>query len=384
METAVDAIITIDEAGRIESANPATEALFGYSAAELLGNSVNMLMAGGDASAHDRHMARYRGGGEAHIIGIGREVTARRKDGSTFPVHLAVGEMTEGGRRMFTGMMRDLSDLRRAEGEAARQRAKAHEELRLREAEQRHSEALLAAEREARRVKDEFLAMISHELRTPLTAVLGYLELAIADVADPGVRELLEVAERNGRRMHALVRDVLLLARAGAGRLELEVRSVELGELVRQALIAARPAAAAKGVALEDEILADATVQADPARIAQVLDNLISNAIKFSPDGGSVRVGLRTRSARARITVADEGPGIPADQRVQLFEAFYRAPQAARDQVPGTGLGLAVVKAIAEAHGGTVGLASGAGRGCVFHADIPLAASDETALSGAQ
>ena len=111
VETAVDAIITIDEAGRIESVNPATEALFGYSAGELLGSSVNMLMDGPDAAAHDGHMARYGGGGEAHIIGIGREVLARRKDGSTFPVHLAVGEMTEGGRRMFTGMMRDLSDL---------------------------------------------------------------------------------------------------------------------------------------------------------------------------------------------------------------------------------------------------------------------------------
>ena len=334
-----------------------------------------MLMDGPDAAAHDGHMARYGAGGEAHIIGIGREVRARRKDGSTFPVHLAVGEMTEGGRRMFTGMMRDLSDLRRAESEAARQRAKADEELRRREAEERRSEALLAAEREARRLKDEFLATISHELRTPLTAVLGYLELAIADVADPDVRELLEVAERNGRRMHSLVRDVLLLAQANAGRLRLDMRSVELDELVRHALVAARPAADARGVTLEDEILGSATVDADPARIAQVLDNLISNAIKFSPDGGRVRVGMRIRSALARITVADEGPGIPADQHVRLFEAFYRAPQASRDQVPGTGLGRAVVKAIAEAHGGTVGLARGTGRGCVFHADLPLAAS---------
>jgi signal transduction histidine kinase len=252
----------------------------------------------------------------------------------------------------------------------------AQEELRRREAAQRASEALLAAEREAQRLKDEFLAMVSHELRTPLSAVVGYLELAIADTEDEDVRDLLRVAERNGRRLSALVRDILLVAQADAGRLGLDLRSVPLGDLVAQAVVAAIPSAGAKDIELEQDVRANPWIRADSDRLGQVLDNLISNAIKFSPPGSHVRVSLDVAGPCARITVADDGPGIPPDERERLFEPFYRARQATADVVPGSGLGLAVVKAIAEAHGGEVGVESEPGRGSVFRADLPLEEMD--------
>ena len=261
----------------------------------------------------------------------------------------------------FVATSRDLGPMRDAQ-----------EELRRREAAQRESEALLAAEREAQRLKDEFLAMVSHELRTPLSAVVGYLELAIADTHDPDVRDLLEVAERNGHRLSALVRDILLVAQADAGRLGLELRPVALGDLVAQAVLAARPSAAAKDIVLEEDIAAIPEIDGDPGRLGQVLDNLISNAIKFSPEGSRVTVRLEVHSGFARVTVADEGPGIPADERDRLFEPFFRARQATRDVVPGSGLGLAVVKAIAEAHGGCVAVESTFGDGSVFRTDLPL------------
>jgi signal transduction histidine kinase len=222
---------------------------------------------------------------------------------------------------------------------------------------------------------------VSHELRTPLSAVVGYLELAIADTTDDDVRDLLQVAERNGRRLSALVRDILLVAQADAGRLGLDLRTVRLGDLVAQAVVAAIPSAGAKDIALEQDVRANPWILADADRLGQVLDNLISNAVKFSPPGSHVRVSLDVDDARARIAVADDGPGIPRDERDRLFEPFFRARQATADVVPGSGLGLAVVKAITEAHGGAVGVESEPGRGSVFRTELPLAATD-VALTG--
>lgn len=266
----------------------------------------------------------------------------------------------------------DVSGLVLIRDRARAELEQAEAEVRRAEAARAESESLLAAERDAQRLKDEFLAMVSHELRTPLAAVVGYLELAMNDVADPDVRDLLEVAERNGRRLSSLVGDILLVAQADAGRLTLDRRPVLLGDLVSQAVLAARPSAGTKGIALEHAIAVNPSLDADPTRLGQVLDNLISNAIKFSPAGGRVRVALESGPTWVRITVSDDGPGIPHDEVDRLFEPFYRARQASHDVVPGSGLGLAVVKAIAEAHGGTVGVDTQVGRGSVFRADLPL------------
>lgn len=245
--------------------------------------------------------------------------------------------------------------------------------------------AQLAAEREIRRLKEEFLATVSHELRTPLTSVLGYLSLVLDgdDALDPEVAGHLEVARRNGQRLEALVADLLLIAQAQAGRLPLTRRPVDLAPLVAHAVEAARLAADAAGLRLEHAPASVPAVDVDPIRIAQLLDNLISNAVKFTPAGGVVRAGLTAGAASVRVTVADTGPGIPADERPRLFDRFYRTTSAVETGVTGTGLGLAIAKAIAEAHGGTIGLRDEPGPGSTFFVDLPLAPAGDGLLRSA-
>jgi two-component system sensor histidine kinase EvgS len=478
VETAADAIITISSRGIVDSFNSAAERIFGYRAGEVIGRNVSMLMPEPDRSAHDGYLARYLGGGDPRIIGKGREVTGRRSDGSTFPMHLAVSEVVVGGERRFTGIVRDISDLKRAEHElqaerdyaaaviasiqdglvmrdltgaivqvnrrfcemtgfeadelvgtrppfaywpeddgrtaAAVKRAgdggEADVRLRRRDGELieaivtvapvrdaageqilevetikdvterrrqqvalRESEARLRAQEESQRLKDEFVTLVSHELRTPLTSVMGYLELALEEPElTPDTRRMLDVALRNAGRLGSLVGDVLLLAREDAGRLTIELREVCLGELLASAVEGARPLAEAKGVALEAELTAAPPIAADPDRLSQLMDNLLSNAVKFTPAGGRVRVRLDVEDAAARISVADDGPGIPPEEQERLFERFYRARQATEESVPGTGLGLAIAKSIAEGHGGRIGLTSAEGQGSVFWVDLPL------------
>jgi signal transduction histidine kinase len=237
----------------------------------------------------------------------------------------------------------------------------------------RESEARLRAQEESQRLKDEFVTLVSHELRTPLTSVMGYLELALEEPElTPDTRRMLDVALRNAGRLGSLVGDVLLLAREDAGRLTIELREVCLGELLASAVEGARPLAEAKGVALEAELTAAPPIAADPDRLSQLMDNLLSNAVKFTPAGGRVRVRLDVEDAAARISVADDGPGIPPEEQERLFERFYRARQATEESVPGTGLGLAIAKSIAEGHGGRIGLTSAEGQGSVFWVDLPL------------
>ncbi|MBJ7456844.1 MAG: PAS domain S-box protein [Thermoleophilia bacterium] len=363
-----EGLIVTSPDGRILEANVPFLQMVGLSRAEVVG-ATGPPYPWWSAADHDQTLAVFR----EVMGGAGRgeyELEFQRGAGETFPVRVSVATRRgpDGEELGFVSTYRDMGPWRDAQ-----------EELRRREAAQRASEALLAAEREAQQLKDEFLAMVSHELRTPLSAVIGYLELAIADTTDEDVRDLLQVAERNGRRLSALVRDILLVAQADAGRLGLDLRSVRLGDLVSQAVEAAGPSATAKGIALEQDVRADPWIQGDADRLGQILDNLISNAIKFSPPGSHVRVGLETDDAFARIAVADDGPGIPRDERARLFEPFYRARQATADVVPGSGLGLAVVKAIAEAHGGAVRVESEPGRGSVFRTDLPLAEMNQTA-----
>lgn len=244
--------------------------------------------------------------------------------------------------------------------------------------------ATLAAEREVRRLKEEFLATVSHELRTPLTSVIGYLELVLEGgyPLDAEVAGHLEVARRNGRRLQALVADLLLIAQAQAGRLPLSRRPVDLSPLIEQAVATAQPAADAAGLRIEQALRDVPAVDVDPIRIGQLLDNLISNAVKFTPRGGTVRAALERRPDAVRISVTDTGPGIPSEERPRLFDRFFRTAGAVEGGISGTGLGLAIAKAIAEAHGGTIGLHDARESGSTFYVDLPLAgtASEDAPL----
>ncbi len=235
--------------------------------------------------------------------------------------------------------------------------------------------------RELDALKDEFIASVSHELRTPLTSIRGYLELLQTEESEnlrPEQREFLAIVDRNGERLLGLVSDLLFVAQIDAGRLELALAETDLGKLVEQTVESGRPAAAEKGIRLNAEIEERSVVRGDRTRLAQLLDNLVSNALKFTPPGGLVRVQLRTSGTKAVLEVSDTGVGMPAKDQEGLFDRFYRTPGARRQGVPGTGLGLSIVKAIVDAHEGTIGVVSSEGTGTIFRIELPLARDTRT------
>jgi len=226
--------------------------------------------------------------------------------------------------------------------------------------------------READRLKDEFVALISHDLRTPLTSITGYVELALEDDLSEDLRGYLQVVARNAERLLALVNDLLFVARLQAGKMSLESGEVDLVKVVRDGVRSMEPRAAAKGVTLTCAVEAVPTVNADRGRVLQLLDNLVSNAIKFTPAGGSVHVSLGRAGDRVALEVADSGIGIaPEDQR-RLFERFFRAENAVERQVPGTGLGLYISRVIADAHQGKLTVRSELDEGSIFRLELPL------------
>jgi len=235
----------------------------------------------------------------------------------------------------------------------------------------------VTGEREAERAKDEFFALVSHELRTPLTAILGYVELLLGEdggQADGSAdaRRHLEIVERNARRLMRLVGDLLFAAQVETGTLLFDPGEVDLAQLVRDAVALACPQAEQAQIALEARIAEIEPCIGDRDRLAQVLDNLISNALKFTPADGRITVGLEASDGRARLTVADTGIGVPPDEQPRLFDRFYRASNATARAVPGAGLGLTIVRAIVEGHGGTVRIRSTSERGTTFAVLLPL------------
>jgi signal transduction histidine kinase len=232
----------------------------------------------------------------------------------------------------------------------------------------------VTAERQSERLKDEVLALVSHELRTPLTSVVGYVDLVLdgPDELSPDVRRFLEVVERNARRLLRLVSDLLFVAQAEAGLLELGRTEVDLGAIASDAVEAARPEAERAGATLVLEAEPVRTFIGDRDRCAQVLDNLISNAVKFAGEGGHIQVTVAERDEAAVLEVADDGPGIPVEERATVFERFARASDATTRAVPGAGLGLTVAKTIVEGHGGTIEVLGAPGMGTTMKVSLPL------------
>jgi signal transduction histidine kinase len=230
--------------------------------------------------------------------------------------------------------------------------------------------------REFARLKDEFVGLISHELRTPLSSILGYLELMRDDEESPLSEEQLQylaVAERNAHRLLRLVGDLLFTAQVESGRFPIELKDAELGGIVSAAVESARPVAGGAGVTLVSDVPDGALeVRGDPLRLAQAVDNLVSNAIKFTPSGGTVTVSLRRDGEQAVIAVTDTGIGIPAVELSRLSQRFFRASTATRNALPGVGLGLTITKAIVTAHGGRLDIASEEGVGTSISIVLPV------------
>jgi signal transduction histidine kinase len=253
------------------------------------------------------------------------------------------------------------------------ERARRAERLARQEAEQ--AQKLLARQNrqlvELDRLKDEFVSGVSHELRTPLTSISGYVELLLEEEASNEKRDYLAIVDRNTQRLLALVSDLLFTARLQAGRLELERSDVDMARLVDEAIASAAPRAETAGVKLRFDGVEHARVQGERLRLAQMLDNLVSNAIKFTPAGGRVTVDLAERHGMVRIEVSDTGIGIAEGEREKLFERFFRSQAALERQIQGTGLGLYISKAIIDAHGGRIGVQSEEGRGTTFVVELP-------------
>ena len=229
----------------------------------------------------------------------------------------------------------------------------------------------VTAARQVDRIKDALVATVSHELRTPLTSIIGYLELlgTGAETLSEEDARFVEIARRNAARLQRMVEELLFLSRVDAGGLQLELEQVDVAHIARSAIGSADPAAAAKGLSLEFDGPETAVACVDGHRIAQVFDNLISNAIKFTPTRGRVEVSVRVDADAVTASVTDSGPGIPEADQPRLFERFFRS--SATSDEPGTGLGLTVVQAIVEGHGGEITCRSTPGEGTIFTLTLP-------------
>ncbi len=271
-----------------------------------------------------------------------REWTYRRADGTELPVELSVTPRLDDDGETVGYLF------------VAHDRTKAHEVAKL---------------------KDDFVGLISHELRTPLSSILGYLELMRDDDDDELTETQLQylgVAERNANRLLVLIGDLLFTAQVESGKFNLEQHVQSMSPIVSAAVDSARPAAVRAGVTLVGEIIDGGMVRGDSVRLGQACDNLISNAIKFTPAGGTVTVSLHGEAHQIIVTVSDTGMGIPESEIDQLFSRFFRASTATRNAVPGVGLGLTITKAIVTAHGGEMGVGSEEGVGTKFSMTLPI------------
>ena len=340
-DTAVDAIVTIDEHGIIERFNPAAERIFGYSEAQVAGKNVSMLMPAPYHAMHDGYLSRYLQTGERKIIGLGREVVGLRQDGSTFPMELAVAEMKIGERRMFTGVVRNITERKQAEEENAR---------------------LIQEIRSANEELTSFAYVVSHDLKAPLRAIgslADWLSTDYADKFDDEGREHMRLLISRVHRMGALIDGILLYSRVG--RVKEATVEVDLNRIVREAVdLLAPPPNIAVTI---DPILPK--IRVEPTRIEQVFQNLISNAIKYMDKAeGKIHIGCVDDNEYWRFSVSDNGPGIEQRHFERIFQLFQTL--APRDRIESTGVGLALVKKIVEMYGGQVSLDSTPGVGSTF------------------
>lgn len=352
LDNVIDGIITIDDRGTVKSLNRAAIAIFGYGTEEVIGNNVNMFMPEPYHSEHDGYLNNYRSTGVPRIIGTGREVVGRRKDGSTFPMDLAVSRSVHQGRPLFIGLVRDITERKRVE-----------------------------------QMKAEFVSTVSHELRTPLTSINGALGLvcggALGAMSEQA-KTMLDIAYKNSQHLTHLINDLLDMEKLAAGKVRFDMQAQELMPLVEQSVESTRAYAQPLQVQLVLTERADGVrVRVDASRLQQVLSNFLSNAAKFSPTGGQVDVVVRQAQGVARVAVIDHGPGIPAEFRGRIFQKFSQADSSDTRQKGGTGLGLAISKELIERMNGVVGFESQEGQGASFYFDLPVLTEPLQATGGA-
>jgi two-component system sensor kinase FixL len=369
LETAPDAIIVIDDHGIMESYSAAAERLFGFTAEEAIGQNVSLLMPAPYRERHDGYLQHYLETGERRIIGIGRVVVGRRKDGTTFPMELAVGELTTGGRRLFTGFIRDLTE-------------RQMNESRMQELQ---SELLHMS-----RVSDvgQMASAIAHELNQPLTAILNYVQAIRRLMSNAGTpiparaSEAMDKAVVQATRASAIVQHLRSFIRKGETERSVEDLNKVVSDATALGLVGAKETGISVKVELSGEPL---IVFIDKVQIQQVVFNLVRNSIEAmseAPPPRSLTVTAAyfseaspTEPAMAAVSVADTGPGLAPEIREQLFQPFMTTKEK------GMGLGLSICQSIIDGHGGRLLAIPGAERGVTFRFSLPLLSKDETNVS---
>jgi PAS domain S-box-containing protein len=372
------AIFMLDPNGRVSTWNMGAERIKGYAPDEIIGQHFSIFYPQEAKDSgwpdHELRVAAETG----KFVDTGWRL---RKDGTTFWANVTITALRDDAGQLlgFAKLTRDLTQAKRAEAmETANQQR----------------EEMLDAERNARmaaqratRLKDEFLATLSHELRTPLSAILGWTQLLLRPDASKGPEEqkrAIEIIDRNARAQVRLIDDLLDLSRVMTGKLRLDLHQVSLGSIVEAAVDSAGPSADVKGIRLKAILSSNQDiVSADSARLQQVVWNLLTNAIKFTPKGGQVQVLLQRVNSHLELSVSDTGVGIPANYLPHVFDRFSQKDSSTTRAFGGLGLGLAICKQLVELHGGSIRAASlGEGRGATFSVQLPLSIAQLNDQSG--
>ncbi len=395
--TVIDGVITISERGLIQTVNPAACKLFGYTASDMIGQKVNMLMPDPHHTDHDGYIHNYVSTGEKKIIGLGREVTGKRKDGTLFPFRLAISEVLLDTGRIFTGIIHDLTEQKKAEErileineQLERRVTKRTEELSdvvnkliqtNKQLEQKELEliASLDKERELSELKSRFISIASHEFRTPLSTILSSASLIAryteTETQEKRVRHINRI-KTSVKNLTDILNDFLSLSKLEEGKVENIPTHFHLADLCEE-IIEHIGTILKKG---QQVILINKTtnseILADGKSLRNVIINLLSNASKYSAEDKNILFTIEHDDQAVRFSIKDEGIGIPADEQQHLFTRFFRANNVSNIQ--GTGLGLNIVKRYLDLMGGKIEFESEEGIGTKFKVYIPLTNDNET------
>ena len=352
MDTAVDAIISIQSNGEIRQVNQATLTMFGWSADELVGRNVNMLMPEPHRSGHDSYLQRFLDTGETRIIGAAREVMALKKDGEAFPIRLAVGHVQLPDEDLFVGFVTDITERRELEQS-------------LRDAKTRAEQAAAA--------RTAFLANMSHEIRTPMNSILGFAEVLLNSPVSAEQSHALGIIRNSARSLLRLLNEVLDSAKLDRGAIEILHLPFDLRSLAEEIVATQTTIADGKGLKLSLKYQPELPTRflGDELRLRQVLTNLLGNAVKFT-EKGSVELEIFDDAGQVHIKLTDTGIGIASDRLERIFDPFTQADASLSRRYGGTGLGTTISKQLVELMRGKVWVESELGHGSQFHVLLPL------------
>ena len=382
---AIDGIITIDDRGKIESINPAGCKLFSYTPEDVIGNNVSMLMPPPDRQNHDEYIGRYQRTGDPHIIGIGREVTGLRKDGTRFPFRLAVSEVKLSGRTIYAGFIHDMSREKEAE-ETLREYALHLEELVAQRTQslKRTVDALqlakeevslsLEKEKELGQLKSRFVSMASHEFRTPLSAVqlsASLIEKYAQPFDNPNISKHVAKIKNAIGNLTTILNDFLSLEKLEAGKVEPAFNTFNLVKLAEEITEEMQLMAKQNQSIIYQHTGVVSAVRLDQNLLKNCIINLIANAIKYSGENTFIEFNTEINEHNCIVTVKDNGIGIPETDQKHLFEAFFRAHNTGN--IPGTGLGLNIVARYANLMSGHIEFKSSVNQGTLFTILFPIA-----------